>query len=207
MSAPIYPRMPATFDAGTTVQINQTFANYPSSTWAAVLYLSANTGTVAPVAITGTAGTNNSFNFVISNTVSASLTPGQTRWTILFTNAGVTEVPGCEGQGVVNVTPNFAVAQTPSTAQTMVTLLQTVLQTFATTTLKSTNFQGQEFTRADIKDYQQQLVYWQAQLIAEQAAIDRSRGGRDPGRVHISFDPCATQAGPFWGWPWIIPYQ
>lgn len=207
MSAPIYPQMPPTFDAGTTIQINQTFSNYPSSTWSAIMYLSAGLGNVAPVAITATAGTNNSFNFVISNTVSAALTPGQTRWTIQVTSAGVTEVPGCFGQGVVNITPNFALAQTPSNAQQMVTLLQTVLQEFAGTTRKSVNFAGQEFERASIKDYQEQLVFWLAQVIAEQAAIDRSRGGRDPGRVHIAFDPCATQAGPFWGWPWILPYR
>ncbi len=199
--------MPATFPAGETVQINQTFGQYPSSTWTAIMYLSAGTGTVAPVAITATSGAANSFTFLISSTVSAALAPGQTRWTIQVTSAGVTEVPNCFGAGVVNVTPNFAVAQTPSNAQQMVTLLQTVLQEFAGTTRKSVNFAGQEFERASIKDYQEQLVYWQAALIREQQAIDRSRGGQDPGRIHMSFDPKATQSGPWFGWPWVLPYR
>lgn len=199
--------MPPTFDAGVTVQINTSFDNYPSPTWAAVLYLSLGTGTTAPVAIAGTAGSGTSFDFVISNTISAALVPGQYRWTIQVTSAGVTEVPLCNGQGVTNVTPNFAATQTPSNAQAMVTLLQTVLQLFATTDKRSVNFAGQQFERASIKEYQEQLVFWQAALLREQQAIDRSRGGRDPGRVQIRFDPCATGGGPWWGWPWIIPYR
>lgn len=170
------------------------YSDYPSGTWTATLWLSI--GNTAPVSIAGTtSGTG--FLFTITQAQSALLASGTYRYSQVVTNGTQTETPK---DGTVNVLPNFTVAHEPTFNETQVTLLKTILAEFATTSKLSVNFNGQSFTRASIGEYQRQLVYFQAQVIAEQAAIDRARGGKDTGRIPVRFAPQG------WTGPFNTPY-
>lgn len=196
-SLPIPTYIPPEFSAGSTVIFTQTFSLFDPADWTMTLWLSQ--GSAAPVPVVGTDNSDGSYLFIIANAVSAALNPGQTEFSFVATNATQTHV--AQPASYVYVLPNFAVAQTPTNAQVMVTLLQTVMAEFAATTRKSVNFAGQSFERASIKDYQEQLVYWQAQVIKEQNELNRLRGGKDSGRIGTRFAP-VFDTGPYGVVPW-----
>lgn len=193
MSLPIPSCIPPEFSAGATVIFTQRFANYSPSEWTMTLWLSQ--GAAAPISVVGTNNGDGSYLFTIANTITAPMIVGQTEFSFVATKTGETRVP--QPTAYVYVLPNFATPQAPTTAQSMVTLLETVLAEFAATTKKNVSFNGQSFERASIKDYQGQLVYWQAQVIQERNALNRLRGGPDPYRIGTRFAP-VFDSGPYW---------
>lgn len=157
------------------------------------------TGVGAPVSIAATtSGTN--FLFTITQTISAALTAGIYEYSEVAMSADTTQTQTVK-QGVLQVLPNFAVTQAPSAAQAMVTLYQGVIQEFARTTRSAVNFNGQSYTRANIKDYQAQLVYWEARVLQERRDLNRARGGVDQTRIATRFAPAGC-LGPFSVAPW-----
>ena len=92
-------------------------------------------------------------------------------------------------QGTINVLANLTATATPSFAQAQVTRLQTILAEFSATTKQSVSFNGQSFSRAAIKDYQEQLSFWQATVIRETAADNAARGSTTSNRITLSFVP------------------
>jgi len=89
-------------------------------------------------------------------------------------------------RGSINVLPGLSVVPTVTFAAAQVALYKTVLARFAATDKQTVNFNGQSFTRFSIADYQKQLVYWQSQVIAEQAKID-ALSGKLGGRIRAQF--------------------
>lgn len=181
MSLPTLTGIPSQFDIGDTVLFTEQFPDFPVGTWTMTLYLSLNGGT--PI---GTAATTSGSNFLVTltSTITTALLPGLYQYAEIVTDGTQKATPK---QGIINILPNFAVAQTPSTAQAMVTLLQAVLAEFAATTRLSVNYAGQSFTRASINEYKDQLVFWMAELNAEKAALARARGGKDQQRITTQF--------------------
>lgn len=171
----------------------------PTNAGASVtLWMGLEGDTAAPTSTAGTEAPSGTFTFTLSSTATAALTPGKYRWTMVAVKSGVTSTPA---EGVTYALPNPAVAPTLTTAQSMVALFQAVIVKFAGTDRESVEFNGQSYKRANVKDYQAQLTYWQARVIAEQAAIDRLRGGRDPNRIQTRFAPVGCRS-PYSGWPW-----
>jgi hypothetical protein len=163
--------IPCSWESGDTLIFSETFADYPTADWSAVLYLSLNGGTPTAISATEVSG---AFVFTLSAAATAALAPGTYDYAIRVTNGSAETAKAKAGR--IAFTPNPATAQTPSTAQTMVTRLETVLQTFATTDRISVSMNGQSFTRANMKDYQSQWTFWKARVIAEQRAAARARG-------------------------------
>lgn len=163
--------IPCEFESGNSVTITMPLAGFLASEGAATLFLSLNGSAVNNFAATES---GDDFTFTLSKTATAALAPGLYDWAIYFTYTAGERVSAGEGQ--VRVTANLAASQTPSFAQAQVTLLETVLAALNTTDKQSVSFNGQSFTRANIKDYQQQWTYWKARLIAEQRAAARARG-------------------------------
>lgn len=196
--------IPVKFNVGDTVAFTESFTEYPASAgWTAKLWLSLNGGTGTPSSVTASTNADGkSFDFTITQTVSAALAPGEYRYSEIVTNGTETHTPR---EGVIYALPNYTTAQTPTAAQAMVTLLMAVMQEFAGTTRTTVSFNGQSFTRASIKEYQEQLTYWQARVLAEQRAVDRLRNGRDPAKIAGQFEAVAggTCSGSFPSfWPW-----
>lgn len=185
-----------TFNCGDTVVVTQ---QLPASAGAAVtLWMGLEGDTAAPTSTAGTEAPSGTFTFTLSNTATAALAPGKYRWTMVAVKSGATSTPA---EGITYALPNPAVAQSPTQAQAMVALYLGVIQKFAGTVNQTVTFNGQSYTRANIKDYQEQLTFWQARVIADQAAIDRLRGGRDAGRIQTRFAPVGCRS-PYNGWPW-----
>lgn len=205
MSVQTFSTVPPSFDAGSTIIINTTFSDYPSPTWAATLWLSRGSGIETPTSYAGTTGSNGSFDFTLTATQTALLSPDQYRWIIKVTDGTQVEVPAL-GQGVTNVLPNFATAQTPTTAQLLLVAINVSIAELLANPLSSTNFNGQSFVYKDLTMLMAKRVQIQAEVLREQQAIDRARGGKAAGRIGIRFDPFATGGFPPYGSPGFFPY-
>lgn len=205
MSGPqTLPYFPPSFAAGDTILYRPRFTNYPSSLWVGKLYLSF--GILAPIEITGVFDGDDYFLFTVPAATTANVTPGQWRWTVKVNNGTQYETPLC-GQGVTNILPNFALQQAPTAAQLLLDAINAAIIALMANPLQSTNFNGQSMSYKDMNMLRQWQVQAQAAVLREQQAIDRARGGQDPGRIHMRFDPCATQSGLWFGWPWTVPYR
>ena len=170
-------------EAGNTSAFLLSYTDYPVGTYTLTFLLSVGTATPSSTTAT-TSGT--SFLVTLSSTVTAALTPGVYQWAAYATGSGTRYTAAT---GNLTVLPNLAVAQTASFAQSMVTALQTVLATFAATDKKEVDFNGQKFVRQEMKQYQDQFVFWKAQLISEKAAQAAQRGEGTGGRIVAQFIP------------------
>ncbi len=173
--------VPSQFESGNTVPFTLNFASFPVGTWTLAFVLSR--GTTAPVSTAATTS-GNDFLVTLSAAVTAALAPGIYQWAAYVTSSSQRTTAAT---GALTVLPNLSVTQTPSNAQAMVTLLESVLQTFAATDKKMVNFNGQQFERQSVKEYQEQYTFWKAQLIAEQRALAAQRGESTGDRVAIKF--------------------
>lgn len=184
--------IPFEINAGDTVIFTECFTCYPNSAWTLKLWLYL-LGGDAPFPTTATNdGTN--FKITLTPTVTSALPEGQYEYAEQVTNiADATQIFTAK-QGTIQVLPNYMIAQSPTFAQQQVTNLQGALALFSSTDKKSVNFAGQEFERADIDDYRKQIVFWMSRVNVEQAARNRLRGGRDPGRITTQFVPAYCQA-------------
>lgn len=90
-------------------------------------------------------------------------------------------------QQSVSILPDPTVAATPSFAQAQVTLLQTVVAAFSTSAHQTVSFNGQSFTKSNVTDYRNQLVYWQAIVIQENAKANALRGIPQNAQMPIAF--------------------
>lgn len=186
--------IPLEINSGDSVQFAEQFTCYTPDAWTMKLWLYLLGGAAPSSTSATTSGTN--FLVTLTATYTATLPEGQYEYTEQVTNIADTSIIKTAKQGTIYVLPNYMVAQTPTNAQQMVTLLTAVMQGFATTDRKSVNFAGQQFERASIKEYQEQLIYWQSRVVAEQTARNRLRGGKDPGRITTQFvQPFCT--GPY----------
>ncbi len=200
MPLPPINGVPLQIEAGNSVSFLLQYSLYPVGTYTLTFVLTQ--GAAAPIpTVATTSGT--SFLVTLSTTATAAFLAGNWPW---IAYASATGVRKTADQGTLQVLPNLAAAQTPSFAQTMVTALQTVLTTFASTDKKEVDFQGQKFVRQDMKQYQEQYAFWKAIVASEQAALARALGGGDPSRVATVFVPAAGIGipGPY-PYPWGIP--
>ena len=175
--------IPMQFEAGDTVIFTEAFADYAPGTYVATLVL--NNRVAAATMITATTS-GTLFLFTLSATVTAAITAGAYTYAI-YATSGATRYTA--KQGTINVLANLSATATPSFAQAQVTRLQTILAEFSATTKQSVSFNGQSFSRAAIKDYQEQLSFWQATVIRETAADNAARGSTTSNRITLSFVP------------------
>ncbi len=189
MSIPVYQPLPPEFTAGDTVVVDESYSDFPSSGWSAKMWFNRNDGTTPTGVDASTNGEG--FRFTLSSTFTSALISGDYFVSVIVTNGSEKKTP-LPARSVL-VLPDFAVAQTPSTAQSMVALLEGAIAVLATTTQTSVSFNGQSFSQSNIREYQEQLVYWQSRVIAEQRKLARARGGRDP--FHIGNDFVSSECG------------
>lgn len=175
--------IPMQFEAGDTLTFTEAFADYSVATYVATLVL--NNRVAAATTITATTS-GALFLFALSATVTAAITAGAYTYAI-YATSGATRYTA--KQGTINVLANLTATATPSFAQAQVTRLQTILAEFSATTKQSVSFNGQSFSRAAIKDYNEQLTYWQATVNRETAADNAARGSTTSNRITLSFVP------------------
>ena len=173
--------IPAQIEAGDTVLFTESFADFAPGTYTLSLVLNNGASTPTTIAAT-TSGTG--FLFTLTAAVTAALTAGAYSFA-MYATAGAARYTA--KTGALTVLPNLSATAPPSFARAQVTLLQTALAELNSTGRQTVNFNGQSFTRANVADYQKQLVYWQAAVIREQAAANALRDVSTGNRIPLVF--------------------
>lgn len=189
---------PQTITSGDSLSWTENVPAYPAGgIYTLTLWLALKLGTTAAPTSFVAAASGTLYLFTVTPAQNI-LDPGEYRYSQIIT---ATNVSRTVAEGTLYVLPNFTKQQTPTFAQLQVALLQGALAEFAKTTRLTVNFNGQSFTRASIKDYQQQLVYWQSVVVAEARKLDSLRGGPDAFRLDSRFGPVFNDC-PREGAPW-----
>lgn len=188
--------VPLTIEAGTTVRFTVSNASYPATAWTLAFVL--NNGVDTPLTVAATAS-GSTYAVVLTAEQTLALTPGRYTWGEIYTAVSPATEKAVGDNGSLDVLASIATVATPTAAQAMVTLLKGALQKFAVTDLVSFSSTGHSFTRANIAEYQKQLVFWEARVIAEQNRASALRGNGQSGAVGISFARPRTTIGvPSW---------
>lgn len=175
--------VPLQIECGGTSAFLLSYPDYPPGTYTLTFVLLL--GTAAPVSTTATTS-GTSFLVTLTATATAAFAAGVYQYAA-YVKAGSARYTAATGR--ITLLPNLAATQTPSDAQAMVTLLTAVMKLFAATDKKMVNFNGQQFERQEMKQYQEQFVFWKAQLLSEQAAFAAQRGEGTGGRIVAKFVP------------------
>ncbi len=202
MSITTLSGVPAQFSVGDTVVFTEQFQDFPVTAWTAALWLSLNGGTPTSIAAT-TSGSD--FLFTITSAASTALATGEYEYSIVVSSISPTGQKATPKKGTIYALPNYAVAQTSSTAQLMLNALNDAIsRLLASGEFSSTSFNGQQFAYADLQKLREWRVQLQAEVLREQEAINRRRGGHDPGRILTRFAP--TGYGPY-GYRGGVPFN
>lgn len=173
--------VPRRIEAGNSVAFTETLMNYPASAWGMSFVLSM--GTLAPV-VTAATVQGDTFLVTLSTSATAALAAGEWEWAQYVTQTGIRLTAKT---GTIQVLPNLAVQAPPSIAQSLLTLLETTITKLAANPNQSVNFNGQSFTKRDMKSLLEQRVQLQAEVLRQQAALQAQRDGIDPNRIAIEF--------------------
>lgn len=171
MSFSVTQGIPATFIIGDAVSLQVTDADHPAASWTSTIYFKDETGTVLPFVRTSTSGGDHIFAW--TNADALTLVAGKNLVAIGFSDGTHRQVSDWQE---VEVLADPTATETPSFAQAQVTLLKTVIAKFNATTHVMVQFNGQSFQRASIKDYRDQLVYWESRVRNEREQAKASRG-------------------------------
>lgn len=174
--------IPAIITAGDAITFTVDDTNYPAGDWTSILVFKNQLNAVTN--FTGVqSGT--SHLFTLTNAQTATLTAGRNLVAVMFSDGSHRET---SEWSEVLVLADPATAQTPSFAQAQVTLLQTVITAFSTSSAITVNFNGQSFTRDNLKSYQDQLTQYRADLYKEKEQEKADRGLATIGnRIPVQF--------------------
>lgn len=161
MAISVQEGVPASLIQGDAASFKVSDSNFPAGTWTATIGFRDLTGAV--VSFSG-AQSGTSHLFTLSNGDTAKLKAGANVATLAFSD-GTNRQSGAAQ--MVNVIPDPTAGTPESFSRKQVVLLQKVIQTFNSTTLKEVNFTGQSFVRADIDKYQAQLAEWERRVADE----------------------------------------
>lgn len=173
--------VPLTIESGNEYHFTVNYPDFPVGTWTAAFVIVLSTGTPSSTAAT-TSGSD--FLVTLTSAVTAALAPGDYTFAVYVTSSSQRTTAET---GKISILPNLAVARTATFAEAQVALLKTVMAAFAATDKRVVNFNGQQFERFAIADYQKQLVYFQAAVIREQQTQAALRGEVCAGRVALDF--------------------
>jgi hypothetical protein len=113
------------------------------------------------------------FLFTLTNANTATLLVGDNLVCVVFSDGTNREASDWRE---VEVLQNPLAADPVSYAQAQVTLLQSVITAFNTSSHNVVNFNGQSFTRGSVSEYQKQLTYYEARVMRENRAVEAQRG-------------------------------
>lgn len=188
MAIEVLNGVPPLITKGDAISFKVSESDYPAPTWTSIIVFRDSAGAVLP--FNGTAsGTGHLFTLTSAHT--ATLVVGKNTVTIAFSD-GINRqtVSYCD----VEILPDPAAAAVPTYAQSQVTLLKTAIAAFSTSRNQTVSFNGQSFTRASVKDYRDQLTYWEARVIREQKRASSLRGCHHPGVITPAFSGCGYQS-------------
>lgn len=187
--------VPTALTAGDTWEFDVGSYVFQPSLYTGTFWLSQ--GTASPKSAVGVANTD--FYRVTVLPVTTATVIAKAQWTWRFRVVEIanptTHIHDIAG-GEIYVLPDPGVAETATTAEEMVALLETALATLAATTDQSVSFNGQSFTQANIEQYRRDLTWWMARVIAEQSKRNFAMGKGGWGGTKFEFEP--SPAAPYY---------
>ena len=164
MAFDTYSGIPSTIAAGDTLSFSAGFSGYPATSYGLIFILSLNGAVVATLN-----GTPSGDDFIISATdeATASYPPGRYFYAAYVTQGGERKMAQ---RGQISVTPNFAIAEVASEAQTLLTALNANILALSSSATSSVSFNGQSYTDRDLSQLMKMRNELRAQVQAEQRA-------------------------------------
>lgn len=174
--------VPASFEAGNTVNLTLSYSDYPAGTWTLQLVFS-RAGCESPVIFDGTTS-GTSFAVALSSTTTADMTPGVWTWVAYVTSGGERTTAA---SGSVTVLANLAEARPKTTNELLLEAINEAIATLAASPFASTSFNGQTYTKANLKTLMDQQTQIAAAVYQEQRAERMARGETLYSRIPIKF--------------------
>ena len=174
--------VPPSFEAGNTVTFSVDLADYPPASYALVFVFSRPGAT--PVSTAATAG---GLGYVVTlpGTATAGVAPGDYDWALYATDGNGNRTTAA--QGALEVLPNLAAPQMPSLAAQTLAGLQTGMQTLSSGTIQTFSGGGQSWSKKNLKELQEAIVYWESRVIKERRDADAKRGRPNNGTIEPRF--------------------
>lgn len=180
---------PDKVEAGNTVIFTESYSLYPTSAWtlAFVLILNGKVRSIA-ASISGTK---------FSITLPTDLKPGVYDYAEYVTETASGQRTTAR-TGTIEVMPDLTKNVEPTFAAGTLEILETAIGKLSKGTNLTVNFNGQNFTKKDLKALREERTYWKAEVLRERSAADGVRRGHDPrsGRIAIQFAPQQCGAWP-----------
>lgn len=182
--------VPCKIRGGDTVRFSVISSDYPPSAWSAQFCLSRNGTAASPVTATES---GDEYIFTLSAATTGALAVGTWQWMIRYTETSSSEVITGES-GIIDVLPNLSTSQTASTAQALLTLVESQLTSLFASgdTYTSVSFNGQSYTKANVGELMRIRDRLKAEVIAERRANALANGFNDGLHFQVRF----AQNGP-----------
>lgn len=171
---------PDYFIAGDTVRVTLSDGDYPSSDWTLTVYFR---GAVLKN-YAAEEGDNNAFDLVITASQTAELTPGSYQVTFAYQSDDERKT---EVFGNVEVLPNPTAATVKSIARQTLEAARAAMLVLVSGPNQTVSFNGQSFTRMNMKDLQDIIDRLQGVVDAEDSAIDLASGRRRYAGIGVRF--------------------
>lgn len=182
MAVETLTEFPAAIVAGNTVRVSISDGDYPSSGWGLAVVLNG----PALKSVTAQAGSNNSFDLLITAAASALISPGEYSVTFVYTETSSTERVSVD-MGTVQVVSDPAGALALTADQTILAAMKVALAALSSGQHQTVNFNGQSFTKRNIGELLDAIGRQQQVVDREQAKIDRALGRSNSRNIYTVF--------------------
>lgn len=184
MAVTTHDCVPLTIQGGDRVQFRVAPGAFSSASWTGTFYLSRN-GTAVANAVATADGTG--YLVTLTAAATAALTPGAYDYIFrVVATSPATDIETIE-QGTLEVLPNLAATQSASTAQALLTALETAMATVVADSSASVSFNGQSFTQKDLGTLERLRTSLQAEVIREKNRAAAARGELRDGFIGVRF--------------------
>lgn len=175
-------QFPRSIIAGDTVRVTISDGDYPSSLWTlAVRFVGTAAFSFAATPITG-----DQFELVLTAAQSLTLTPGTYNVTFTYTETSSGEKQSVSA-GKTQVYPDPSAVAPVSQARSTLSAMKAALLALAAGTTSTVNFNGQSFTKKNLKDLQDAIDRQQRIVDQEEGAGDLIAGKRRATGIGVRF--------------------
>jgi hypothetical protein len=175
MSVAVLTDFPASFVAGDTVLITISDSDHPSTEWTLKVLLQSATGFKS---FNAAADDNNAFDLEITAAESAQIIPGLYAVSYVFTETATDERHSIPTDSATSVYRNPEVAPAKSIARQTLEAMEAAFLKLARGSNLSVNFNGQSFTKRNLKEFQEAIEV-QRSIVSSEVSLPaglRSRG-------------------------------
>lgn len=168
MPVTILTSFPNSFISGDALRVKIADSRYPSSLWTLKVWFQSPTATQD---FSAPAGTSDSYDLFITPTQSSALAAGQYLVGLVYTEIASPNdrrTSDCEFQ--IRVLANPAVARPKTTARLTLEAMELAFKNLASGSNASVNFNGQSFTKRNLKEFQEAIDRQRAIVSGEDAA-------------------------------------